>query len=83
MNQAWLTLVDLAPQVADARLHHVAVAGGVVVPDMIEYLPFAEDAARVQHQEPQQPELGGRQRDDSAVAPDFMSFFVEFQVGHA
>src|SRR5260370_41897869 len=81
VNQAWLTLVDLAPQVTDAGLHHVAVADGVAAPDMIEYLPLAEDAAGVQHQEPQHPELGGRQRDQGAVPPDFMAVIVEFQVG--
>ena len=43
VNQAWLTLVNLAPQVADARLHHVAAVGGIVIPDMIEYLSLAED----------------------------------------
>src|SRR5580692_7728745 len=83
VNQAWLTLVDLAAQVAYARFHYVPVAGGVVVPDMIKYLLFGQDAAGVEHQEPQQPELGGRQRDGGAVAPDFMAVFVEFQVGDA
>ena len=77
VNQAWLTLVDLTPQVTDARLDHVAVAGRVVLPDLIEYLLLAQDAAGVGHQEPQQPELGGRQRYGDAIPPDFMAVFVE------
>jgi len=48
---------------------------------MIEYLALAEDAAGVQHQEPQQPELGGRQLDEGAVPPGFMAVFVQFQAG--
>jgi hypothetical protein len=50
---------------------------------VIKYLAFTKDAAGVQHQELLQPELGGRQRDEGAVPPDFMAVFVEFQVGHA
>src|SRR5579862_3652673 len=76
VNQARLTLVDLAPQVADARLHHIPVAARVAIPDVIEYLLLAQDAAGVGHQEPQQPEFGGRQRDGDTVPPDFMAVFV-------
>jgi hypothetical protein len=42
VNQPWLTLVDLAPQIADTGLHHVALARRIVVPDVIEYLASAE-----------------------------------------
>ena len=83
MNQARLAVVDLPPQIADARLHDVPLRGGVVAPDMIEYLALTEDAAGVQHQEPQQPELGGRQRDKGVIPPDFMAVLVEFQAGDA
>ena len=57
--------------------------GTVMAPDMIEYPASTEDAAGVQHEEPQQPELGGRQRDEDAVPPDFVAVFVEFQAGDA
>jgi hypothetical protein len=83
VNKVRLTPIDLAPKVADTRLHQIPLAGRVVAPDMIVYLTFTQDAAGVQHQELQQPELSGRERDGDAVPPDFMGIFVEFQAGHA
>ena len=84
MDQRRLPLVDLAPQVADARFDHVAVTVRVVVPpDMVQDLAFADHPARVHHQEPQQPVLSGRQRDDGTLSPDLVRILVQLEVGDA
>src|SRR6476619_1400638 len=55
--------VDLLAEVGDVELDDVGLPTEVVVPDTIEDLRLAEDAARVAHQVPQQLELGRRQAD--------------------
>src|SRR5690606_5561029 len=46
-------LVDLAPQIADVRLHHAVVAAEVVLPDVVQDLSLRQDPAGVGRQEPQ------------------------------
>ena len=73
-GQAELRLAD------DRAMHRGDVA--TLTPLGDKYLALAEDAAGVQHQEPQQSELSGRRRDKGAVPPDFMAVLVEFQAGY-
>src|SRR5260221_10078539 len=80
VDQPRLTGVDLAAQVGDVRLDDAVVAAEVVAPDVVEDLPLGQHPAGVGHQVAQQLELGGRQRDPVAVAPDLVRLLVELQV---
>src|ERR1700691_4613811 len=83
VDQPRLRLVDLTPQVAQARLERVVVAGRVVLPDLVQYLVLADHPPGVHHQEPQQAVLGGCQRDQGAGPPDLVRVLVELEVGDA
>ncbi len=75
--------VELLPQVADVGLDDVRVAAEVVVPHVVEDLALRQHAARVQHQEAEQLELGARQLDRLVAAPHLARLLVERQVGEA
>src|SRR5690606_36098786 len=61
-------LVDLAPERGDVRLDDPLAPD--VVPDVIEDLALGQHPARVQHEEPEELELGRREHDRLAAAPD-------------
>src|SRR4051795_680383 len=65
--------VELAAQVAHVRLDDVAAAAEVVVPHVLEDLRLREHAARVEHEEAQQVELGGGQLDRRLAAEDIVA----------
>src|ERR671912_2372472 len=74
--------VDLLPQVGNVKLDHVGLAAEVVVPDPIEDLGLAEDAARIAHQIAEQLELGGGQLDLDPTTGDLMAVLIESQITH-
>src|SRR6185436_20460334 len=61
LDQRRAERVELLAQVADVRLDDVRVAPEVVVPHVVEDLALRQDTAWVQHQEPEQLELGAGQ----------------------
>src|SRR6187455_454957 len=83
LDQRRAERVELLAQVADVRLDDVRVAAEVVVPHVVEDLALRQDAPRVQHQEPEQLELGASQLDQRVAAPHFTCLLVERQVGEA
>src|SRR5262245_46543440 len=50
--------VELAAEVAHVGLDHVRVAAEVVAPDVLEDLRLREHTSRIEHEEPEQGELG-------------------------
>src|SRR5258705_6460511 len=50
---------------------------------MLEDLPLRENAPRVEHEEPQQIELGRRQVEQDVCARDFVTTLVEQEISHA
>ena len=72
--------IDLLAQVAHIRLEHAGVAGEVVAPHVIKQLRAREDAARIEHQVPEQAVLGGGELDRLAGARHLARVLVELQV---
>ena len=80
MDQRRIEAVDLLAQVADVGLDDVGIAVEVVVPHVVEDLALGQDPAGVLEQVPQQVELGGRQLDERALAPDLVGLVVHLEV---
>src|SRR2546425_9226807 len=75
--------VELPAEVAHVRLDDVRVPAEVVVPDVLEDLRLREHAARVEHEETEQRELGSRQRDLRLASEHLVSPLVEDQISVA
>jgi acetyl-CoA C-acetyltransferase len=72
--------VELAPQVADVRLHDLGPARLLPAPDLPQQLLAGQHAVLVAHQERQQPELGRRQLHRRAGPVHGPARLVEHQV---
>src|SRR4029079_6985825 len=81
LDQRRAERVELLAQVADVRLDDVLVAPEVVVPHVVEDLSLRQDTAWVQHQEPEQLELGAGQLDQGVAATHLTCLLVARQVG--
>src|SRR6188472_18731 len=81
LDQRRAERVELLAQVADVRLDDIRIAAEVIMPHVVEDLALRQDAARVQHQEPEQLELGAGQLDQRVTATHLTCLLVERQVG--
>src|SRR6478672_1783646 len=63
LDQRRAERIELLAQVADVGLDDVRVAAEVVVPHVVEDLALCQHPARIQHQEPEQLELGAGELD--------------------
>src|SRR6266571_6362375 len=68
---------QLAPQVGDIGGHHGGGPAEVVVPHVVEQLRPGQHPPRVEHQVPQQPELGRRQVDEMTGPADLVGLLVQ------
>ena len=80
MNQArrGSVLFDFLPQPQNVDIDRAVGDRAILPPDGIQQLFAAEDHARPAHQEFQQPELGGGQRQRFAVQRHLAAAAVEF-----
>src|SRR3984893_3910792 len=81
VKQPRLSGIDLPAQVRDIGLDDVDIAAEVIAPDVVKDLRLTQHGARVDHEIPQESELGRRERYRFAGLPHLVGLFVEFDVG--
>ena len=77
MDQLRLAGIDLAAQVGDIGLDHIAIAAEIVVPHIVQNLGLGQHHFLVLHEVAQEVELGGRKLDELAGLGDLMGVIVK------